>query len=114
MKYANDPFWIKLRWSLFIGFWLLWVAMLVGAIAIVVMAPKCSPPEPKKLWEESPIVRLEVSSSPANNLKGLESVLNDLQELHIKAISLSSLVKESPNGMCVLIQKNTYTICTIY
>lgn len=98
MKFANDPFWVRMRWALFIGFWLLWAAMLAGAIAIIVMAPKCSAPEPKKLWEESPIVQLDVSNSPSNNLEGLEPILSVLQKLHVGAISLSSLVKESPNG----------------
>lgn len=95
MKFVNDPFWVKLRWILFIFFWLLWAGMLAGAIAIIVMAPKCSAPEPKKFWEESPIVQLDISDSPSNDLKGLESVLNDLKDQHIKAISLSSIVKEA-------------------
>jgi hypothetical protein len=42
MKYANDPFWVRLRWFLFVLFWALWVAMLVGAIVIIVFAPKCA------------------------------------------------------------------------
>lgn len=100
MKFANDPFWVRLRWALFILFWLLWAAMLAGAIAIIVMAPKCSAPEPKKLWEESPIVQLDaVSDSSSGDLKGLESVLNDLIKLNVKAISLLSLVKEAADGM---------------
>lgn len=99
MKFANDPFWVRLRWALFILFWLLWAAMLTGAIAIIVMAPKCAAPEPKKLWEESPIVQLDVSDSPSNDLKGLEPVLDDLEKQHVRAISLSSLVKTSTNGM---------------
>ena len=32
MKYATDPFWVKLRWALFILFWLIWVGMLVSAV----------------------------------------------------------------------------------
>ncbi|XP_072744671.1 amino acid transporter heavy chain SLC3A1 [Anoplolepis gracilipes] len=98
MKFANDPFWVKLRWALFILFWLLWAGMLAGAIAIIAMAPKCSAPEPKKFWEESPIIQLDISDSLNNDLKGLESVLNDLKDQHIKAISLSSIVKESADG----------------
>lgn len=47
LKYANDPFWVRLRWFLFITFWLLWAAMLVGAIMIIYAAPKCESPEPK-------------------------------------------------------------------
>ncbi|KAH0946474.1 hypothetical protein HN011_010813 [Eciton burchellii] len=98
MKFANDPFWVRLRWILFITFWLLWAAMLAGAIAIIVVAPKCAVPEPKKLWEESPIIQLDALDSPTVDLKGLESVLNDLKSQHIRAVSLSSLVKESANG----------------
>ncbi|CAL1678880.1 unnamed protein product [Lasius platythorax] len=99
MKFANDPFWVRLRWLLFFFFWLLWAGMLAGAIAIIVMAPKCSAPEPKKFWEESPIIQLDASiDSPSDDLKGLESVLNDLKDQHIKAISLSSLVKEGADG----------------
>lgn len=62
MKYANDPFWIRMRWFLFILFWLLWFAMLAGAIAIIVLAPKCDPPAPKEWWGESPLYKADVGS----------------------------------------------------
>lgn len=98
MKFANDPFWIRMRWALFVLFWLIWAAMLAGAIAIIVMAPKCSAPEPKKVWEESPIVELDVSDVSID-LKERIPILDDLKNQHIKAISLSSLVKASADGM---------------
>lgn len=44
MKFANDPFWVRLRWIFFILFWALWIAMLAGAILIIVKAPKCAAP----------------------------------------------------------------------
>lgn len=47
MKYSNDPFWVRLRWIMFIGFWLIWLGMLAGAIYIIIGAPKCAPPPPK-------------------------------------------------------------------
>ncbi|XP_030373719.1 uncharacterized protein LOC115623487 isoform X2 [Scaptodrosophila lebanonensis] len=46
MKYANDPFWVRLRWIFFVCFWAIWVGMLVGAILIIVGAPKCAAPQP--------------------------------------------------------------------
>ncbi|EDW15887.2 uncharacterized protein Dmoj_GI10226, isoform C [Drosophila mojavensis] len=46
MKYANDPFWVRLRWVFFVSFWVIWVGMLVGAIMIIIGAPKCAAPEP--------------------------------------------------------------------
>lgn len=97
MKFANDPFWVRTRWALFVFFWLIWAAMLAGAIAIIVMAPKCSAPEPKKLWEESAIVELDVSDSSID-LEERIPVLDELKNQHIRAISLSSLVKESADG----------------
>lgn len=97
MKFANDPFWVRLRWALFVIFWLLWAAMLGGAIAIIVMAPKCSAPEPKKIWEESVIVELDASD--ADDLITLEHTLNNLKDQNVRAISLSSVVKESADGV---------------
>ncbi|KZC06344.1 PREDICTED: neutral and basic amino acid transport protein rBAT [Dufourea novaeangliae] len=93
MKFANDPFWVRLRWFLFITFWLLWAAMLAGAIAIVVMAPKCSAPKPKEWWEKSPIVQLDPAETSSHNLKGVEALLDTLQGQNIGAISLASVVK---------------------
>ncbi|KAF7638290.1 Aamy domain-containing protein [Meloidogyne graminicola] len=40
-QYRNDPFWKTIRYTLFIVFWLIWLAMFIGAILIVVLSPKC-------------------------------------------------------------------------
>ncbi|XP_017769239.1 PREDICTED: maltase A2 isoform X2 [Nicrophorus vespilloides] len=63
MKYANDPFWVRLRWFLFILFWALWAGMLVGAVMIIVSAPKCDPPEPKTWWEEGPLTEVSLGDT---------------------------------------------------
>ena len=62
MKYANDPFWIRLRWFLFILFWIAWLAMLAGAIAIVVLAPKCPAPAPLDYWQKGAVYSVNVKS----------------------------------------------------
>ena len=41
MKYANDPFWIKVRLVAFILFWLAWISTLVGSVIIIMLSPKC-------------------------------------------------------------------------
>lgn len=56
MKYANDPFWVRLRWIFFILFWGLWIAMLVGAILIIIGAPKCAAPKPLPWYKQGPLV----------------------------------------------------------
>ncbi|XP_048735129.1 neutral and basic amino acid transport protein rBAT-like [Ostrea edulis] len=49
MQYADDPFWKKVRLILLIVFWAGWLAMLVAAIVIIVLAPKC-PYRPDLKW----------------------------------------------------------------
>ncbi|XP_049776594.1 probable maltase [Schistocerca cancellata] len=101
MKFANDPFWIRLRWLLFVLFWLLWVAMLAGAIAIIVMAPKCAPPAPLKWWEEGPLYEIYVRSykdggvdqDGIGDLKGVTSEVKYIDELDSTGIILSSIFK---------------------
>lgn len=106
MKFANDPFWVRLRWSLFISFWLLWVAMLAGAVTIIVMAPKCAAPAPLKWWEQSPLYQVfvpafkdgEETQDGIGDLKGLQSKLDYIEDLGVKGVALSSIVKVSTGG----------------
>ncbi|XP_069688712.1 probable maltase [Periplaneta americana] len=106
MKFANDPFWVRLRWFLFIFFWLLWAAMLAGAIAIIVMAPKCAAPAPLKWWEQSPLYQVFVPAfkdggekqDGRGDLKGLQSKLDYIGGLGIKGVAISPILKLSEGG----------------
>lgn len=73
MKYAEDPFWIRLRWFLFIFFWALWVAMLVGAILIIFSAPKCTAPKPLSWWQQGPLVTLKSSELTTDDINKIVS-----------------------------------------
>lgn len=42
MKYANQPFWVRLRNILFASFWIVWFSILVIAIGYVVHSPGCA------------------------------------------------------------------------
>ncbi|XP_046401625.1 maltase 2-like isoform X2 [Ischnura elegans] len=103
MKFANDPFWIKLRWFLFVLFWLLWAAMLAVAIAIIVMAPKCAAPAPKTWWEESPLYQVNVptfkdgseSQDGKGDLKGIKEKLDYFIDMGIQGIILSPIMTGS-------------------
>jgi len=64
MKYATDPFWVRLRWALFLLFWAVWLAMLVASVVIIVYAPKCPSPEPKEWWQKSPIYKVNLDTFP--------------------------------------------------
>ncbi|XP_016954360.2 uncharacterized protein LOC108027423 [Drosophila biarmipes] len=54
MKYVNDPFWLRVRWIFFVGFWAIWAGMLVGAIPIVIGAPKCAAPQTLPWYKRGP------------------------------------------------------------
>lgn len=49
MQYADDPFWKKVRLIILIVFWVGWTIMLVAAIFIIVLSPKC-PYRPDLKW----------------------------------------------------------------
>ncbi len=54
-KYANDPYWKRVRLVLLVLFWVAWVGMLVAAIVIIIVAPKC-PPRPDLDWWQSSVI----------------------------------------------------------
>ena len=89
MKYANDPFWVRLRWTLFILFWLGWFGMLAGAIAIIVLAPKCPPPAPLEYWQKTAIYHVypKLFQDAVSSQEGvLADGVGDLKGGHLHSI----------------------------
>ncbi|XP_023315852.1 uncharacterized protein LOC106651823 isoform X1 [Trichogramma pretiosum] len=98
-KYANDPFWIRLRMFIYVAFWLILIGMLAGAVAIIVWTPKCPAPLPRKWWVESPIVKMNLLENPATDFKDLEVFLKDLQQENVQSLCLNSVLKQSNSGV---------------
>lgn len=97
MKYATDPFWVKMRWVLFILFWICWTAMLVASIVIIIQAPKCPSPAPKNWWQKRPFYQIEVKSfADSKDLNGvLEKADYLANTLGVGSIGLSPIMKDS-------------------
>ncbi|KAK3924557.1 Maltase 1 [Frankliniella fusca] len=99
MRFANDPFWVRTRWILFSLFWLLWLAMLVGAIAIIVLAPRCAVQKKAQWWEKSPLYEVNVRSfkdglrmaDGVGDLQGMRSKLDYIKDLGVSGVILSSI-----------------------
>lgn len=78
LEYASDPTWVRLRWALFILFWVAWVGMLVASVVIIVVTPKCYAPAPKQWWQKGPVYEIYVKSfkdsdgDGVGDLKGTE------------------------------------------
>lgn len=62
LKYGSDPLWVKVRWALFILFWLAWFGMLTIAILIVVLTPKCAYRPKQEWWDKEVVYQLDVAA----------------------------------------------------
>lgn len=118
MKYANDPFWVRLRWILFITFWAVWLAMLVGAIWIIIYAPKCAAPEKLSWWKSGPLVEVkeQFQDSHKVDFKELQAVgakgvvykipgddTYDLEKLKSHKAALKTLIEKYENKIKVVL-----------
>lgn len=99
MKYANDPFWIRLRTFLFVLFWVIWISMLCGAVLIIVFAPGCPATASLPWWKKCALVRVNVAYDSSRALKG------QLEEAstQVKAVtdSLSALQNSQMDGFLI-------------
>ncbi|XP_047739141.1 4F2 cell-surface antigen heavy chain isoform X2 [Hyalella azteca] len=85
MKYAKDPFWVRLRIILMFLFWAAWVAMLVLAIWIIVKAPACEPPPTITWMQESAMVEVNPSAMDPQDSVNLVKALG-LSSFYIPAL----------------------------
>lgn len=95
MKFANDPFWVRLRWILFALFWIIWVAMLVASIVIIINAPKCPSPEPKQWWQKNPMYKMDVADF--NDFEGIRSELDYLVGSGVGTVYITSFTMPTPS-----------------
>jgi len=100
-KYAEDPFWVRLRWILFILFWVCWLAMLVSAIVIIVLAPRC-PTRPDLKWYHTDVAYNTYAKSffdgdkdqdGYGDLEGLKAKSGYIKDLGTSTVWLSGILK---------------------
>ncbi|KAG8006235.1 4F2 cell-surface antigen heavy chain [Nibea albiflora] len=91
MKVAGTPGWVRTRWVLLVLFWLGWVGMLAGAIVIIVQAPRCKPIPEMQWWNEGPLYQINDVESFSEDLAGVESKLDNINQLKVKGLVLGPL-----------------------
>ncbi|KAG0710949.1 4F2 cell-surface antigen heavy chain [Chionoecetes opilio] len=106
MKYADDPFWVRLRWFLFILFWGGWLAMLVMAIVIIIQTPRCAPKESLDWVQETAILQYDVRHAvdiDENGEETPEDMVKLAANLGMKTVYLEDLIStfnfENLNGI---------------
>ncbi|KAL4131802.1 hypothetical protein QTP88_009058 [Uroleucon formosanum] len=89
MKYANSPFWVRLRWLLFVTFWLSWFAMMFGALFIIFLTPKCFSTSKHEWYQKSPVYIVNAASLVSQN--GLDEKIEYMQKLGVQHVVLTSV-----------------------
>ncbi|KAF5905410.1 4F2 cell-surface antigen heavy chain-like, partial [Clarias magur] len=88
MRVAGTTGWVRTRWVLLVLFWLGWVGMLAGAVVIIVQAPRCKPIPEMHWWDEGLLMKIADVKSYSENIEGLESKLDSLNQLKVKGLIL--------------------------
>uniref|UniRef100_A0AAR5QK63 alpha-glucosidase n=1 Tax=Dendroctonus ponderosae TaxID=77166 RepID=A0AAR5QK63_DENPD len=104
MLYADDPFWVRLRLFLFLAFWFLWVAMLVGAVLIIYAAPKCDPPPPRTWYQQGPLTQLPADTKP-ENLKLDDNIRGAIVQWNADAYEP---LENNPQGLALIATATKY------
>ncbi|KAK7909873.1 hypothetical protein WMY93_014557 [Mugilogobius chulae] len=102
MKVAGTPGWVRTRWVLLILFWLGWVGMLAGAIAIIVKAPPCKPIPEMNWWNEGPLYQISDLKAFSDGLEGVEAKLDNMNQLKMKGLIIGpihTVQKDKPNTL---------------
>lgn len=86
--FADDPFWVRTRRILFILFWVVWIGMIVAAVIIIVLTPKCPARPDQKWWETSVVYTVDVRTFKDSDGDGV----GDLAGLNDKLGYLADLV----------------------
>lgn len=88
LEISSQKKWVVARWILFIIFWAGWVGMLVGAIIIVVTAPRCKE-EPTPPWHQDTVVYQADVKKFADDLAGMKSHADYIRSLNSRALTIS-------------------------
>ncbi|XP_041827273.1 4F2 cell-surface antigen heavy chain-like [Melanotaenia boesemani] len=99
LRVAGSPGWVRIRWTLLLLFWLGWLGMLVGAVLIVLQAPRCRELPETNWWNKGPLYQIGniQAFTDMQNLKGLEEKVNSLSRLKVKGLVIGPIHVAPPD-----------------
>uniref|UniRef100_A0A3Q4IA98 Solute carrier family 3 member 2b n=1 Tax=Neolamprologus brichardi TaxID=32507 RepID=A0A3Q4IA98_NEOBR len=99
MRVAGTPGWVRTRWALLVVFWLGWLGMLVGAVLIILQAPRCKDLPNTNWWNDGPLYQIGniQAFTDTHNLKGLEQKVNSLAQLKVKGLVVGPIHVAPPD-----------------
>ncbi|XP_056586964.1 solute carrier family 3 member 2b [Triplophysa dalaica] len=102
LNVAGTPGWVRVRWALLILFWLGWIGMLAGAIAIIVQAPRCKPIPEMNWWNYGPLYQIGdlKAFTKSSDLDGLAGKMSEMDQLKVKGLIIGPIhVSEVDNSV---------------
>ncbi|XP_026194885.1 4F2 cell-surface antigen heavy chain-like [Anabas testudineus] len=99
LRVAGTPGWVRTRWALLVVFWLGWLGMLVGAVLIILQAPRCRDLPPTNWWNDGPLYQIGNihAFTDAQNLKGLQQKMESLSQLKVKGLVVGPIHVAPPD-----------------
>ncbi|XP_039992987.1 4F2 cell-surface antigen heavy chain-like [Xiphias gladius] len=99
LRVAGTPGWVRTRWALLVVFWLGWLGMLVGAVLIILQAPRCRDLPVTSWWNDGPLYQIGNirAFTDAQNLKGLEQKVGSLSQLKVKGLVVGPIHVAPPD-----------------
>ncbi|XP_060938202.1 amino acid transporter heavy chain SLC3A2-like [Limanda limanda] len=99
LRVAGTPGWVRTRWTLLLLFWLGWLGMLLGAVLIVLQAPRCRDLPQTSWWNHGPLYQIGSvqAFTEGQDLKGLQQKVDALSQLKVKGLVVGPLHVAPPN-----------------
>uniref|UniRef100_A0A3B5LBK8 Glycosyl hydrolase family 13 catalytic domain-containing protein n=1 Tax=Xiphophorus couchianus TaxID=32473 RepID=A0A3B5LBK8_9TELE len=99
LRVAGTPGWVRTRWALLLVFWLGWLGMLVGAVLILLQAPRCRELPATSWWNEGPLYQIGNihAFTDTHNLKGVEQKMTSLSQLKVKGLVIGPIHVAPPD-----------------
>ncbi|XP_004874469.1 4F2 cell-surface antigen heavy chain [Heterocephalus glaber] len=99
---AGGRGWARARAALLVLFWLGWLGMLAGAVAIIVRAPRCRPLPEQPWWHRGPLYYVgdaHAFQGGAGHLADLRERLDYLSALKVKGLVLGPIHKNRKDDL---------------
>ncbi|XP_035023772.1 4F2 cell-surface antigen heavy chain [Hippoglossus stenolepis] len=99
LRVAGTPGWVRTRWTLLLLFWLGWLGMLLGAVLIILQAPRCRDLPVTSWWNHGPLYQIGnvQAFTDGRDLKGLEQKVGALSQLKVKGVVVGPLHVAPPD-----------------
>lgn len=98
LKVAGTPGWVRTRWALLILFWAGWLGMLVGAVMIIVQAPRCRQLPTQEWWQKGVLYEIgaveafqDSNDDGVGDLAGIKQRIDDLGALKVKGLVIGPI-----------------------